>query len=125
MGPVAKFFLWLFIILSLISGSIYGTYDLHKRHIIEVRIPKPLRKGWFKDYISPEEKAEIEREKEKQKQIEIQKELNIRKSIKPTHKGFKIEDSMFKEDEEVEFQNPNEGFSQYQAVSHFIVVKPE
>ena len=69
MGPIAKFFIWFFIVTFFVSGSIYTTYQLHLRHFIEVRIPKPLRKGWFKDYISPEEKAEIVAIQEREKKL--------------------------------------------------------
>jgi hypothetical protein len=63
--------------------------------IIHVRIPKPFRIFCFKDYISPEEIEEMRRLEEFKKQCELQKQLNIRSAIKPSNKGFKLDDSFF------------------------------
>ena len=46
-------------------------YYLQIKHYIEVRIPKLLRRGWFKDYISPEEKQVILDEAEKQRKLAL------------------------------------------------------
>lgn len=49
--------LWIsFIIINSFFASIFL---LHQYKFIHIRIPKPLRRGWFKDYISPEEKQAI------------------------------------------------------------------
>jgi len=71
MSPVAKFFLSIFIISLMIAGVIGAMYFLHTRGYIEVRIPKPLRIGWFKNYLSPEEKAAIAAEIALKKKLEL------------------------------------------------------
>ena len=49
----------LIFLVSLTIGIIYGLYYYHNKGVIEVRIPKPCRIFCFKNYLSPEEKAEI------------------------------------------------------------------
>jgi len=83
-----------------ISLTIFTLYKLHRAHIIEVRIPKPCRFWCFEGYLSPEEKAAIAAEAERLRELEKQKELMYRMSAKPTVDGFKIEDSMFKYEED-------------------------
>jgi hypothetical protein len=53
-GVLSFFFIVLFI-----AGIIALTYRLHRKNVIEVRIPKLLRISIFKHYLSPEEKAKI------------------------------------------------------------------
>jgi len=83
-----------------ISGIIFSLYKLHRKNIIEVRIPKLFRFWCFEGYLSPEEKAAIAAEAERLRELEKQKELMYRMSAKPTVGGFKIEDSMFKYEED-------------------------
>lgn len=62
--------LWAAVLLCLFSPSAFiamfcaGLYTLHRKGIIEVRIPKPCRCLCFKYYLSPEEKDEIRRQAE-------------------------------------------------------------
>ena len=56
-GAVAV--LVLFTLGSLVSLTIFSLLKLHRKGIIEVRIPKPLRIYCFEGYLSPEEKAAI------------------------------------------------------------------
>ena len=65
-----------------------------------MRIPKPFRFWCFEGYLSPEEKAAIAAEALRLRELEKQKELMYRMSAKPTVDGFKIEDSMFKYEED-------------------------
>lgn len=59
MHPIIKAFLVLFVFIMTGSGISYAIFYIYTREIYEVRIPKMLRIGPFKNYISPEEKAEI------------------------------------------------------------------
>ena len=54
-----------------IAGMIFLIYTMHIRGIIEVRIPMRLRIWCFKDYLSPEEKAEIAKIEAAKKKIEM------------------------------------------------------
>lgn len=69
--------------LLFIGLVIFVLYSLHIRGIIEVRIPKPLRFWCFKNYLSPEEKAEIAKAEAAKRKIEQQRELNRRLGMKP------------------------------------------
>lgn len=62
-----KIVIGFFSTIAFIGGIIGLLYLLHIKNIIEVRIPKWARKGCFKHYISPEEKAAILAEIEKEK----------------------------------------------------------
>ena len=84
-------------VLFSIVGLIFLLYSLHIRGIIEVRIPKPFRIWCFKNYLSPEEKAEIAKAEAALRKIEMQRELNRRMGMKPNEKGFEIDDSFFDE----------------------------
>ena len=54
-------FLYFLLSCFLFALFIFTLYKLHTLGKIEVRIPKPFRVFCFKDYLSPEEKAEIKR----------------------------------------------------------------
>lgn len=73
MHPAGVFFLTIFIMALIIGAILCVLYFLQKKGIIEIRIPKYLRFGWFKDYISPEEKAAIKAEQDRQAKIERRK----------------------------------------------------
>ena len=64
--------------------SIFTLYKLHRKGIIEVRIPKRARILCFKEYRSPEEKAEEAKIIAEALMIENQKELIKRMAYKPT-----------------------------------------
>ena len=83
-----KVFLILFLVIGFISSIIFGVYKLHTKGIIEVRIPKPLRIQCFKNYKSPEEKAEERAAREKERKTLNLKELKIRMAMNPTGNGF-------------------------------------
>lgn len=80
---------------ALIGMGIGTIYLLHIKHIIEVVIPKWARKGCFKHYVSPAERAAVLAEAERKKRLEMKQELNQRLQLKPNEKGYKIEDSWF------------------------------
>jgi hypothetical protein len=71
MGSGAAGTLVFFGVIFSIAGLIYSIYTLHIRGIIEVRIPKPLRVWCFKNYLSPEEKAEIAKAEAAIRKIEM------------------------------------------------------
>ena len=95
MSTVGKTFLAIF--LTVLGGAmiILTLYILHRKGIIEVRIPRPCRIYCFKNYLSPEEKAEIAEIQRQIKAREVQKELNLRMAQKPEAEGYKIDDSFF------------------------------
>ena len=117
MPGIVKVILGLFLTACIVAAPLGLLYLLHIKSIIEVRIPKRLRIGWFKDYISPEEKAAIQAEILRLAKIERQKELNLRLAIKPTNKGFHISDSMFSDNDSKLMDDPNIGFEQHDAVT--------
>ena len=80
---------------SITIGIIYGLYHYHKKGVIEVRIPKLCRIYCFKNYLSPEEKAEIAEIERKKRQLELERDLKEREKAMPGYKGFKFEDSFF------------------------------
>jgi hypothetical protein len=90
-------FLYFLLACAMVAGGIYTLYRLHRKGVIEVRIPKRCRVLCFKHYRSPEEKAEEARLLAVQKQIELQKELVIRMGYKPTVQGFDLDDPFFEE----------------------------
>ena len=126
MNPVVKFFIGLLVTLIIVGGSFGTLVRLQLRGRINIRIPKPLRIGWFKDYISPEE-IEAERlEKERQIRLKKEEELKERLAIKPPDngKGFHISDSMFSDAESMSRDyNPNIGFDQYGAITQYVLRK--
>lgn len=71
MTLIGKVFLGIFLSIVGIAMGILALYILHRKHIIEVRIPRPCRIYCFKNYLSPEEKAEIAEMERIAKQIEI------------------------------------------------------
>ena len=97
--------------LFLLGIAIFTLYKLHRKHIIEVRIPKRFRVGCFKNYISPEELKAIEDERIRMHEIKMKEELVSRLAMQPTEKGYKIEDSWFgDQSENPDFEvNPNQG----------------
>jgi len=84
-----------------LSGLVAALYALHRRGIIEVRIPRTCRCLCFRGYLSPEEKAEFKRQEALAKQRELTRELTIRVAAKPSVHGFPLEDSFFSEQEGV------------------------
>jgi len=127
MHPVLKAFLGILITAIIIGGSLGTLLYLQLKEIINIRIPKPLRVGWFKDYISPEELEIIRLEEEKRLKFEKEQELMQRLAIKPlpTGKGFQISDSMFSDAESKMSKdcNPNIGFDQHGAITQFVIRK--
>jgi hypothetical protein len=51
--------LWFLFTVALIAGILYGVYWLHIKEYIEVPVPKFLRRGYLKDYLSRAEKKEV------------------------------------------------------------------
>jgi len=64
MHPGLIFLITLFTLLGTGGIVIFVLYKLHRKGIIEVRIPKPARVLCFKYYLSPEEKEAIRKEHE-------------------------------------------------------------
>jgi len=91
------FLIFLIFLVSITIAVIYGLYHLHTIGVIEVRIPKPFRIYCFKNYLSPEEKAEIAEKERKKRQMELERELKEREKFMPGYKGFNFEDSFFKD----------------------------
>lgn len=107
---------------ALIGMGIGTVYLLHVKHIIDLEqytsyglIPKWARKGCFKHYVSPAERAAVLAEIERKKQLAMKQELNERLQLKPNEKGYKIEDSWFSDhSSNIDFdpndnRNPNLG----------------
>lgn len=109
------FILVVFTTASTVSLTVFTLLKLHREGIVEVRIPKPLRIGVFEGYLSPEEKAAINADQERLKKLEIQKELMARMAAKPAVDGYKIEDSLFRyedqDDEPVESKDHEDNTS--------------
>ena len=71
MSLISKVFLAIFLSILGVAMGIGTLYILHRKNIIEVRIPPPCRVYCFKNYLSPEEKAEIADAERIVKQIEV------------------------------------------------------
>ena len=97
MSDGVKGFLYFLLACAIFALFIFTLYKLHRKGIIEVRIPKRCRIFCFKGYRSPEEIAEEARLIALEKQIELQKELILRMGYKPSIKGFDLDDSFFEE----------------------------
>lgn len=93
--------LWGLVVLCMIGPIAFivmlcaGLYYLHRRGVIEVRIPKPCRCLCFKGYLSPEEKEEMRRKAAHADMLALRKELTLRIAVKPTVSGFAMDDSFF------------------------------